>query len=224
MSTIHPTTEKHLATFDVPCGRRGCAYVFHYEGHNHISAVLRDHLPNCPGRTSPATPTEWQTPTVLKRICELVTNDAQAVCYSYGRLVPQAKAPRLLGFKVRANPAAAAGSDSKHKGKTRSSGHKSNHVSERRAALNRDPWTQAVSPQTVVCRGCAKSVRLTKLDSEHPYAPGRWIKHRNRCREVNKQRSVERVKARRLKVAMQSLSPEPLYQPTTLRSRRASEK
>ncbi|KAJ7167855.1 hypothetical protein C8R46DRAFT_1191872 [Mycena filopes] len=222
MFTVRPTTEEPIATFDVPCGRRGCAHVFHYAGHDafkDVSAMLKDHLPNCPGRSSPATPIEWPTPTIFRRICDIAPNDAQADCYSYGSFIPNVDTPHPPS-KFQAKPLGT--THAPDKGLKTGRKWRVNQTSERCVALDTDPSTQASNPQDVMCRGCTPFARLTKLDWE--YAPARWIKHQNRCKEIKKQRAVERVKARRLKVAMQSSGPEPIYQPTTFRSRHISRK
>ncbi|KAJ7742532.1 hypothetical protein B0H16DRAFT_1463988 [Mycena metata] len=230
MSAVRVSGPKeHLAMLDVPCGRRGCTHFFRYEGNNpveEISAMLKTHASNCPGYTYSATPIEWQTRlNILRRLCN-EPDDAQSVCYTYGRLVPKLNAPNAL--PLHKNPATDEGSTSKQRGKTimisrngtkRLGRDRASNVNTRRAALNIDPYALSVTARDVTCRGCTKIATLNKFEE---YVPERWIKHRNRCRGVKKQRSVELAmsQARRLKEYMQSPGPEPIYQPTTLQRRR----
>ncbi|KAJ7034198.1 hypothetical protein C8F04DRAFT_1183483 [Mycena alexandri] len=79
------------------------------------------------------------------------------------------------------------------------------------AALNVDPWALGVTSRDVTCRGCTKIATVSMLEE---YSPGCWIKHRNHCKGVKKQRSVELAasQAQHLKKSMQSPAPEPIYQ------------
>ncbi|KAJ6556250.1 hypothetical protein B0H19DRAFT_1071366 [Mycena capillaripes] len=52
---------------------------------------------------------------------------------------------------------------------------------QRRALLEADPWTVAVAPHHVICRGCTHTIRL---DKRSRYYPGLWEKHRERCEGV----------------------------------------
>ncbi|KAJ7673790.1 hypothetical protein DFH06DRAFT_1318914 [Mycena polygramma] len=61
---------------------------------------------------------------------------------------------------------------------------------QRYALLNEDPWTGAVSPHSVVCRGCNKTIQL---DARNDYYPGLWEKHRDgRCDGVKRALAEER--------------------------------
>ncbi|KAJ6504552.1 hypothetical protein DFH09DRAFT_288741 [Mycena vulgaris] len=57
----------------------------------------------------------------------------------------------------------------------------SHSEAERKAALEKDPWTLVVEPTKVVCRGCKLTVRL---DRRSRYYPGLWHKHRDRCEDI----------------------------------------
>ncbi|KAJ7702775.1 hypothetical protein B0H17DRAFT_1042978 [Mycena rosella] len=63
---------------------------------------------------------------------------------------------------------------------------------ERKAGLEDDPWTLAVRPTNVICRGCSRQIQL---DKRSQYYPGLWLKHRDRCGGVKRGRKQLEVSA-----------------------------
>ncbi|KAJ6468122.1 hypothetical protein C8R47DRAFT_1078409 [Mycena vitilis] len=60
---------------------------------------------------------------------------------------------------------------------------------QRRASLEEDTWAQKVTPHSVVCRGCKRTIQL---DARNEYYPGLWVKHRDqRCEGVKRWRAQE---------------------------------
>ncbi|KAJ7204154.1 hypothetical protein GGX14DRAFT_569749 [Mycena pura] len=62
---------------------------------------------------------------------------------------------------------------------------------ERIALLAADPWALRFDAATVVCRGCARAIRL---DRRSRYYPGLWLKHRARCAGVKRARALARAR------------------------------
>lgn len=61
----------------------------------------------------------------------------------------------------------------------------------RKKKLESDRWATEVTPKSVGCKACGRTV---SLDKRSRYYPGLWLKHRGKCMEVKRLEAAQDVK------------------------------
>ncbi|KAJ7448660.1 hypothetical protein B0H11DRAFT_2247604 [Mycena galericulata] len=179
-------TTDRVAVVEARCGRRGCGHIHKYEGDKPIDGLAAVDLNRVDLRIFSGA-AHRSAPQIFEQIRKTQERDVR---YDYGRAPPKPGRNQIFPPKKYVNP-----------------------VVERRAALNADEWTLDVTPKEIRCRGCRKRVRLSHGSEFHP---PRWQKHRGRCHDIKRLRSMNLKKARQLKQCVSEPGPVPSYQPTTL--------
>jgi hypothetical protein len=163
--------------FRSPCNRRGHTYAYQ-EGTpwNHISSTIDQHERVCPNITS-----EPMTKGVVRKE---VTAPPSATVAPVARMLETQTGRRKGAFHVAGKMKGNHRRGRKAKRAPMVSWKK--HTMDegiRKRSLENDDWSLDVTPTSVKCCACGRTV---SLDKRSRYYPGLWLKHRGKCMEIKR--------------------------------------
>ncbi|KAI5980803.1 hypothetical protein EDD15DRAFT_2381210 [Pisolithus albus] len=177
----------------IPCGR--CKAVIQHDSRapwSVVSKLVAMHWEACPG-----------SPHVLLTKLPPLT------------LGIQPTPPRPTTPPIALSACASAQHDTENPSSTTAAGWERKRKTEeqRKRELEEDEFTADVTVTSVTCVGCGKQI---SLDKRSRYYPGLWVKHRNKCPDVEKiKRVAKSSEYRQLPDGEESVPPPP---PSTIAS------